>query len=72
MQPHLNPGSATARQRQVVQRLAAEILVLHHVETLQKAHDHVRRLGERELLPDADAWATVELGLVSGRLLMGV
>lgn len=65
MQPNLHPRPATARQRQIMQRLAAEILVLHRVKPLHQTHNHVRRLRERKLLPDTDAWSAVELGVIS-------
>ena len=72
MQLNHHPRPTTARQRQVMQRLPAKVLVLHLIKALQQTHDHVRRLGERELLADTDAWAAVELRIVSRVFPCGV
>lgn len=62
MQPHRHIISRRIRQTHLHRDLPLLGLAyaLNHIEALQQSHQHIARLGQRKLLPNADPRPTVE------------
>ena len=64
MQPHRNRIRRRTSQRQPIANTTLRKHILNIIEPLQQPNKHIARLGQRKLLPDADARPAVERDIV--------